>query len=328
LHFFPFWTATFVFGTAIAWWHFGVTTAISFATLAGMISLFWNCFLMNQAATVVQSAWRGKSARMQRREVESAIVIETAWRWLQARQLYAMAMKSVILIQNAWRRTQAVEQLAVAIGSVTLIQTAWRGMQSRELRSTSIESATLIQTAWRGSVARGLLATAVESVTLIQSVVRHSLAFRIVAERRDWLAFIASSFLWGNVILRSRSATLIQSVCRRYMAFRIVAQWRIWWMLCANFTNLSTETRCVLLEMAPKLDTLPMKRVAEIVFLLEKGFTQTSAVLDQEEAISNEVETLDTNVGPVVCTRTEAVANAPFVSSWSLTLIISCCFFC
>jgi hypothetical protein len=229
--FFPFGIATFVFGTATAWCHFDVTTAISFATLAG----------------------------------------------IQAHQLLAMAMKSLTLIQDAWRRTNAVELLAVAIG--------WRGMQFRVLLSLSIESATLIQTAWRGTIARRLLATAVES------------------------------------------ATLIQSVCRRYLAFRFVAERRIWRMLCANVTDLPTKTRYVLSKMAPKLDNLPVKHVAEIVCLLEKGFSQSSAVLNQEEAIPNEVETLDTNFGPVVCTRTKAVANAPFVSSWSLILIISCCFF-
>lgn len=97
-----------------------------------------------RAAKVVQTSWRGKSARLEYTRARNAIVrIQSAWRGKTGRTVAAelRAERAATCIQRWWRGTQARKEFNAAVRKVILVQCAWRcKVARRKLRTLKAEA--------------------------------------------------------------------------------------------------------------------------------------------------------------------------------------------
>ena len=129
-----------------------------------------------QAATVIQAAWRAYKRRqlktLRDREVRSATVIQASWRGFCVRKELKRQHHAAVKIQSVWRcfaarkllrhlRVKAVEakrQQQLEEAAALVIQSAWRVFQKRQQVKRQqqrqiearVRAATLIQATWRG----------------------------------------------------------------------------------------------------------------------------------------------------------------------------------
>eukprot|EP00529_Nitzschia_sp_RCC80_P009033 CAMPEP_0113470726 /NCGR_PEP_ID=MMETSP0014_2-20120614/16598_1 /TAXON_ID=2857 /ORGANISM="Nitzschia sp." /LENGTH=2347 /DNA_ID=CAMNT_0000363313 /DNA_START=663 /DNA_END=7706 /DNA_ORIENTATION=+ /assembly_acc=CAM_ASM_000159 len=134
--------------------------------------------IKNDAATLIQSSWRGFVCYADYEEYKLARKIQTAWR------RYAC--------QKALKRQQAA----------TTIQLAWYPFAARK-RVKRDEAATTIQSAWRGFVCYADYMFTIADVVVAQKMARGWLA-RSVADRK-------------RTLIRENAATTIQSNWRRFV---------------------------------------------------------------------------------------------------------------
>jgi hypothetical protein len=166
---------------------------------------------LGRAATKIQAAWRGHTARRQYAAKRAAIItiqagvrgmigrrraaevrrnraatrIQAAWRRACARASYLQLQQAALVLQCAARGAAAravyqrmLEQQRQA--AATAIQAAWRGRRVRQCCAAELAGALALQSAWRGLLVRQQFAAQLQ---------QHRAAVRIQRQwRRHWRA--------------------------------------------------------------------------------------------------------------------------------------------
>lgn len=198
------------------------------------------------AAIIIQSAWRGLSARRafipMRDANRAAVKIQSRWKGYSARRGYntlRSLVRAVVVIQSMWRASIARRQFTILKRSneaATVIQTRWRGLLARRKYSYQkklIEASVTVQSRWRGVIARRRFAdlkNSVQAATIIQARWRGLVARRQFASlKRSNQAAVIIQSAWRGLLARrtftarraaNRAAIVIQSNWRGLLARR------------------------------------------------------------------------------------------------------------
>ncbi|TGZ70841.1 hypothetical protein CRM22_002974 [Opisthorchis felineus] len=185
----------------------------------------------NRSAVLIQSYWRGLLARQQLAQQRSAAVyIQAWWRGQLAKQKWFAIRLWVIDLQRTSRRYLVRTQLSRLVfeaeqanRAAVRIQSCWRGFLERRQISKERSAAVRIQAWWRGQLVRRKWRETCQTVGIVQAYVRGFLARRRVAQLR-------------RTAVQLRAATVIQafwrgSVVRRKLSSQRLAASRIqhWW---------------------------------------------------------------------------------------------------
>ncbi|BDA47246.1 probable abnormal spindle-like microcephaly-associated protein homolog [Coccomyxa sp. Obi] len=157
------------------------------------------------AAITVQSAWRGRCARLQARQILAAITLQKRTRgWLVRRHITGQR-SAAVSIQSAWRRTLAVRRYrgdldrivacqalarqwlavrrycrmrraCVTIQAAIILQRHARGWRGRRMLARQRRAAVRIQSVWRGVLARWEVRAELAGIVACQSAARRWLA--------------------------------------------------------------------------------------------------------------------------------------------------------
>ncbi|KAG0229939.1 hypothetical protein BGW41_002836 [Actinomortierella wolfii] len=161
----------------------------------------------NQAAVMIQSAWRGYLARQQYKALKTIVGVQAMVRARIVRWEYERYRQAAIVIQQRWRARKVAQVERAEYEAYTM-------------------AAVILQRRWRalmiGRQVREEVAQVYQGIILLQAQVRGALA-RAKADRMRWLRSLQSAI--RGTLVRSRYYSVLQE--RRERAARTIqAFWR------------------------------------------------------------------------------------------------------
>ncbi|KER19709.1 hypothetical protein T265_15470, partial [Opisthorchis viverrini] len=186
----------------------------------------------NRAAILIQSHWRRLLARQQfAKQRSAAIYIQSWWRAQLAKQKWLSIRLWVIDLQRTGRRylvrtqvSRLVFEAEQANRAAVRIQSCWRGFLERRRLSKKRSAAVRIQAWWRGQLVRRKWRETCQAVVIVQAYIRGFLARRRVAQlRRTAVQLRAATVIqafWRGLVVRRRLSN------ERLAASRIQHWWR------------------------------------------------------------------------------------------------------
>ena len=133
-----------------------------------------------------------RATLLSERRSKAAVIIQTAWKGFSARQHFEEMMSwrnvAATLIQKTWKAYKSRTTYMATLRNIVRIQTAWRGFAARHrlaiILSERNVAATFIQKTWKAYKARQNYMVTLRSIIRIQCLFRRRLAVKKVANRR------------------------------------------------------------------------------------------------------------------------------------------------
>jgi IQ calmodulin-binding motif len=174
------------------------------------------------SATAVQTIFRGRRARNQRRRRKAAVVLQRSWRGFSCYSDYMFTVADIVVVQSLARRLFAKrayfrrhnERRASA---AIAIQRIWRGFVSESdyyVMKYERRAATIVQSAWRGFWQFSNFIIALDSAIRIQTITRGYMAFQKYEEKLGAALVIQNAVRFCRARLDATNASTLRSLLR------------------------------------------------------------------------------------------------------------------
>ncbi|KAF8065931.1 Aspm [Scenedesmus sp. PABB004] len=132
-----------------------------------------------EAATALQAAWRGRTARAELLAARgAAVVLQAAWRGRQARLRLRQQRAAALALQAAWRGRALRQQHRRVCEAGLALQAAWQGFKVRQAVRQSHAFATFLQACCRCRRDRAAFLAARRAAVALQAAARGAAARR------------------------------------------------------------------------------------------------------------------------------------------------------